>query len=138
MEKFLVYEQRGSVVTLTMNHPEKRNSLSGKVQSQDFVDACARVNSDMSVKVVILTGAGKAFSAGGNIFAMRNKTGLSDGIPADVRRNYLNGIQRIPKAFYNIEVPTIAAVNGAAIGAGVAFSVHRAYEHYGGAALGWS
>ena len=118
MDDFLIYEQQGPVVTLTMNDPEKRNSLSGKNQSQGFVDACARVNADMDVKVVILTGAGKAFSAGGNIFAMRNKQGLNQGNPAEVRRNYLNGIQRIPKAFYNIEVPTIAAVNGAAIGAG--------------------
>lgn len=118
MEHFLLYEQRDNVVTLTMNNPEKRNSLSGKIQSQDFVDACERVNNDPSVKVVILTGAGKAFSAGGNIFAMRNRTGLSQGIPAEIRSNYLKGIQRIPKAFYNIEVPTIAAVNGAAIGAG--------------------
>jgi enoyl-CoA hydratase/carnithine racemase len=118
MSEFLIYEQQGHVVTLTMNNPDQRNALSGLEQSQAFVDACARINADMSVKAVILTGAGKAFSAGGNIFAMRDKTGASRGRPVEVRNNYRNGIQRIPLSFYHIEVPTIAAVNGAAIGAG--------------------
>jgi len=115
---FLIYEQRGAVVTLTMNNPDKRNSLSGDYQAAGFEDACARVNADMDVKAVILTGAGKAFSAGGDIYAMRDKRGTSEGTPYQVRENYRRGIQRIPRAFYNIEVPTIAAVNGAAIGAG--------------------
>jgi enoyl-CoA hydratase/carnithine racemase len=119
---FLIYEQQGGVVTLTMNNPDKRNSLTGdergNYQADDFENACNRVNADISVKVVILTGAGKAFSAGGDIFAMRDKTGTSAGRPVDIRNNYRNGIQRIPLAFYHIEVPTIAAVNGAAIGAG--------------------
>ena len=118
MGDFLKYEQQGTVVTLTMNHPDKRNALSGQVQGDDFEAACARINADMDVRCVILTGAGKAFSAGGNIFAMRDRTGLSAGQPADIRRNYRSGIQRIPRAFYYIEVPTIAAVNGPAIGAG--------------------
>ena len=122
MADFLIYEQQGGVVTLTMNNPDKRNSLSGdetgSYQADDFEGACNRINADMSVKVVILTGAGKAFSAGGDIFAMRDKTGPSAGRPVDIRNNYRNGIQRVPLAFYNIEVPTIAAVNGSAIGAG--------------------
>jgi enoyl-CoA hydratase/carnithine racemase len=115
---FLIFEQRGPVVTLTMNNPEKRNSLSGDYQAESFEEACARINADHAVKVVILTGAGKAFSAGGDIYAMRDKRGTSAGTPADIRENYRRGIQRIPKALYNIEVPSIAAVNGAAIGAG--------------------
>src|SRR3546814_6254754 len=49
---------------------------------------------------------------------MRDKRGVSSGIPVEIRGNYKSGIQRIPLAFYNLEVPTIAAVNGAAIGAG--------------------
>ena len=89
------------MVTLTMNNPEKRNSLSGdetgSYQADDFEGACNRVNADMSVKVVILTGAGKAFSAGGDIFAMRDKTGPSAGRPVDIRNNYRNGIQRVPQ-----------------------------------------
>ena len=118
MADFLKFEQQGAVVTLTMCNPEKRNALGGGYQADDFTEACARINADHAVKAVILTGEGKAFSAGGDIFAMRDKTGPSAGRPYDVRNNYTHGIQRIPLAFYHIEVPTIAAVNGAAIGAG--------------------
>ena len=81
MGEFLIYEQTGAVVTLIMNNPEKRNALGGEYQANDFTDACQRVNADMDVKAVILTGAGKAFSAGGDIFAMRDKTGPSAGTP---------------------------------------------------------
>lgn len=118
MDEFLKFEQRGRVVTLTMNNPDKRNSLTGKYQAPEFEEACNRINADLDIRCVILTGAGKAFSAGGNIFAMRDKTGNSAGRPAEIRNNYHTGIQRIPRAFYNVQVPTIAAVNGAAIGAG--------------------
>ena len=123
MGEFLIYEQTGAVVTLIMNNPEKRNALGGDYQANDFTDACQRINANMDVKAVILTGAGKAFSAGGDIFAMRDKTGPSAGTPVNIRNNYRTGIQRIPLAFYNLEVPTIAAVNGAAIGAGCDLSM---------------
>lgn len=118
MTDFLIYEQRGGVVTLTMNNPDKRNSLGGDYQAAGFEDACGRINADIGVKAVILTGAGKAFSAGGDIYAMRDKRGTSAGTPAEIRESYRSGIQRIPRAFYHLDVPTIAAVNGAAIGAG--------------------
>ena len=118
MSDFLIYEQEGGVVTLTMNNPDKRNALSGTYQAPDFLAACDRISRDITVKAVILTGAGKAFSAGGDVMAMRDKRGVSAGIPVEIRGNYKSGIQRIPLAFYDLEVPTIAAVNGAAIGAG--------------------
>ncbi len=118
MGDFLIYDQDGAVVTLTMNLPEMRNTLSGQMQCDDFVETCARINRDHSVKVVILTGAGSAFSAGGNVKAMRERTETARGTPIEVRSNYRTGIQRIPLALYELEVPTIAAVNGPAIGAG--------------------
>ncbi len=118
MGDFLNYEQDGAVVTLTMNRPDERNALSGGEQYRDFVDACARIDRDDSVSVVILTGAGSAFSAGGNVKDMRDRKGLSAGSPYQIRNNYRRDIQNIPLNLYDLEVPTIAAVNGAAIGAG--------------------
>ena len=118
MSDFLTYEQSGAVVTLTMNRPEERNTISGPDRVQAFVDACARINDDLGVRAVILTGAGKAFSAGGNVKNMRDRKGISGGTPAEIRNNYKTGILRIPRTLYDMEVPTIAAVNGAAIGAG--------------------
>ena len=118
MGDFLNYEQNGAVVTLTMNRPDERNALSGDRQFRDFADACDRITSDDSVSVVILTGAGSAFSAGGNVKDMRDRKGLSAGTPAEIRNNYRRDIQNIPLKLYDLDVPTIAAVNGPAIGAG--------------------
>jgi len=118
MSDFLRYEQDGAVVTLTMNRPEERNALSGGDQHDAFVAACARIAADKSVGAVILTGAGPAFSSGGNVKAMRDRTGLSGGTPAEIRDNYRNTIHKIPLSLWNLDVPTIAAVNGPAIGAG--------------------
>lgn len=118
MTDALLYEQDGGVVTLTINRPEERNALSDDVIFDAFIDAAKRINSDNSVRCVILTGAGKAFSAGGNVKHMRDKEGMFAGSPAELRESYRQGIQKIPLAFYNLEVPTIAAVNGAAVGAG--------------------
>ena len=115
---FVLYEQSGAVVTLTLNKPEERNALSTPEQWAEVVAACERVRADMGVKAVILTGAGSAFCAGGNVKDMRDKKGIAAGSPNDIREGYRAGIQRIPLALYNLDVPTIAAVNGPAIGAG--------------------
>lgn len=118
MADFLIYEQEGAVVTLTMNRPEERNALTGSDQHEAFVAACARINADPSVKCVILTGAGASFCAGGNVKDFRDRKGISGGPPREIMDAYRNGIQRIPLAMHKLEVPSIAAVNGAAIGAG--------------------
>ncbi|MDD2667048.1 MAG: crotonase/enoyl-CoA hydratase family protein [Zoogloea sp.] len=114
----MVFEQQGGIVTLTLNAPGERNALSSQAQWDAVVQACEQVQRDQSVKVVILTGAGSAFCAGGNVKDFRDKRGLAAGGGMAVRENYRNGIQRIPLAFYRLDVPTIAAVNGPAIGAG--------------------
>lgn len=105
-------------MVLTMNRPQERNVLTDEAQFREFVDACDAINADRSVRAVILTGRGSAFCAGGNVKAMRDRTGMFAGSPLQLRANYRDGLQRIPLALYNLEVPTIAAVNGPAIGAG--------------------
>ena len=115
---FVLTEQTGAVVTLTLNAPEERNALSSQSQWDEIVNACQRIARDHSVKALIVTGAGSAFCAGGNVKDMRDKKGIAGGTPYEIREGYRNGIQRIPLALYNLDVPTIAAVNGAAIGAG--------------------
>ena len=118
MTDFVLFARDGAVVTLTLNRPEERNALSTQAQWDELVDCCARVRADESVKAVILTGAGTAFSAGGNVKDMRDKKGIAGGSPYAVFKGYQGGIQRIPLSLHQLEVPTIAAVNGPAIGAG--------------------
>jgi enoyl-CoA hydratase/carnithine racemase len=117
MTDAVLYEQDGGVVTLTLNEPATRNAISPAIV-EALVAHCDRINRDMSVCCVVLTGAGKGFSSGGNVKEMRDRTGLFGGTPAEIRRGYQHGIQRIPMAMYELEVPSIAAVNGHAVGAG--------------------
>lgn len=118
-EPFIDYQENEGVVILTMNRPEQRNALSEIPQMLEFVTVCERIAKDPSVRLVILTGAGTAFSAGGNIKHMRDKRAFASGSPLDIRNSYLAGIARVPLALYELEVPVIAAVNGPAIGAGM-------------------
>jgi enoyl-CoA hydratase/carnithine racemase len=69
--------------------------------------------------VLVLTGEGSAFCAGGNVKDMQQRGGIFAGSPYEVRESYRDTIQRIPLALYNLDVPVIAAVNGPAIGAGL-------------------
>lgn len=117
MNEAVRYEQDGGVVTLTLNEPATRNAISPAIVDA-LVDCTQRINADLSVGCVILTGAGEGFSSGGNVKQMKERAGLFAGSPAEIRRGYHQGIQRIPLAMYALEAPSIAAVNGAAVGAG--------------------
>ena len=118
MTEAVLYGQEGHVVVLTLNRPETRNAISDDDMIDGLVDAAARINADDEVRAAILTGAGPAFCSGGNVKRMTEPGGLGDGPPAAIRAAYRRGIQRIPHALYDLEVPLIAAVNGPAIGAG--------------------
>jgi len=114
----LLFEKHGFVATLTINRPETRNSLGEAGDGELFAEACARINSDSDLRCTILTGAGTAFSAGGNVKAMREKSGAFAGSQEDVRKSYRDGIHKMVRALWGVEVPLIAAVNGPAIGLG--------------------
>lgn len=118
MSDKLLYEQEGGIVTLTLNQPEIRNPISGEETITALVDALDRMNADPSVRVGILTGAGTAFSSGGNVKAMAEALEQRSAAPTDTLGYYKTGIQRIPLAFERLDVPMIAAVNGPAVGAG--------------------
>ena len=117
MNEPVLYQQEGGVVTLTLNEPDTRNAISPAIV-EALVAHTQRINADLTVGCVILTGAGNGFSSGGNVKQMKERAGLFAGSPAEIRRGYHQGIQRIPLALYGLEAPSIAAVNGAAVGAG--------------------
>jgi len=114
----LLFEKSGAVATLTINRPESRNPLGEEGDGELFAEAAQRINADHTVRCVILTGAGKAFSAGGNLKSMRERSGAFAGAAVHIRERYRGGIHRLVKAVWGIEVPVIAAVNGPAIGLG--------------------
>lgn len=118
MTDFLRYEQHDHVVTLTMNEPARRNPLTGNTAVPEFLAAIDRIQQDRQVRAVILTGEGPAFSSGGDVKAMQLQAS-GDRDAMDVRQDYRGGIQKLPLALFNMEVPVIAAVNGPAIGAGL-------------------
>ncbi|MEU7932859.1 crotonase/enoyl-CoA hydratase family protein [Micromonospora echinofusca] len=118
MDDPVLVERDGHVETWTINLPEARNPISGDDVIDALVARVDAVNADRTVRAVILTGAGSAFSAGGNVKDMAERVGLFGGAPHELRDGYRRGIQRIPRAMYACDVPLIAAVNGAAVGAG--------------------
>ena len=119
MSGLVKVERDGGIVTVTLNDPEKRNPISARDMVDALCDAIEAADADISVRCVILTGAGTAFSSGGDVKGMKaGGGGTRAASPADTRRNYKWGIQRLPMLFQSLEVPVIAAVNGPAIGAG--------------------
>jgi enoyl-CoA hydratase/carnithine racemase len=108
----------GPIATLTINRPDAMNALGEPGDGDAFAAACAAIMANTAVRCAILTGAGRAFSAGGNVKAMQNREGAFAGAPYEVAQGYRTNIHRIARSLYGLEVPLIAAVNGPAIGLG--------------------
>jgi len=118
MSDVVKLERQGPVAVLTLNRPEQMNPLGQDGDGAAIAAACAEIEGDSAIRAAVLTGAGRAFSAGGDVKAMKARSGAFSGTPNDVREGYRRNIHQIVKALYNLEVPLVAGVNGAAIGLG--------------------
>jgi enoyl-CoA hydratase/carnithine racemase len=119
MSEFLKYETFDHVVLLTMNEPRTRNILGSDAQYDAFDQASRHIQRDREIRAVVLTGAGPAFCGGGDIKDMQARSRDKSLEAVQDRYGYRDGIHRIARSLYDLEVPTIAAVNGPAIGAGL-------------------
>ncbi len=114
-----VLSLEGRIAVLTLNRHEVRNELTGTKLAAEIAQVAEWINRDERVSVLVLTGEGSAVSAGGNVKHMLEREhGSFGGDVSAVATKYRNGIQRMAQAMHALEVPAIAAVNGAAVGAG--------------------
>ena len=84
----------------------------------EIKSACAYVNTHLDTRVLILTAVDPAFSSGGNVKDMKERKGMFAGTPAEIVEQYRKNLQDVLLSVYNVEIPTIAAINGSAVGAG--------------------
>lgn len=108
----------GRVAVLTFQRNDVRNALTGTGLIDDIVQTVQWANNEPGLSVLIITGDGAAFCAGGNVKEMQDQSGCFGGSAITIQEQYRRGIQQIPLALHKAEIPVIAAVNGPAIGAG--------------------
>jgi 2-(1,2-epoxy-1,2-dihydrophenyl)acetyl-CoA isomerase len=119
MAGLITEERRGPIAIWTLDRPERLNALPDLDDGEAVAAVCDAANGDPDLRCIVLTGAGRAFSAGGDLKAMRDRTGLFAGSAADIRDRYRRVVHRIVRALHQLEVPLIAAVNGPAMGLGL-------------------
>jgi len=111
----VIITRKDGVATITMNRPEKLNALNPSLM-RDMVEAVDDVAGDETVRAVIITGAGRSFSAGGD--AKEDIEPLPRMSPTEFNTYFGHAI-RMYKALIDMEKPVIAAINGYAVGAGM-------------------
>lgn len=110
--------REGSVGILTLNRPEKLNAFTPKMED-DIRAALAEVRNDDSIHVLVITGAGRAFSSGADVNAWDARI-REGGEPSVIDRWHQNEARHgMPLGIYELPKPVIGAVNGAAVGMGM-------------------
>ena len=116
----VLYDVQDHIATLTLNRPEKLNAFDDDLLAQ-WVERLQEAHLDDDVRVIVVTGNGRGFCSGANVA----REGRGEGVlgdpnaPASSRNSLRNSVQPVPRILQNIEKPYIAAVNGAAVGAGM-------------------
>ena len=117
-DAFVETERQGDTIVLWLSQPDTLNRFSTEVQFLELAAAIREAGRDGTASALIITGRGKAFCAGGDLQRMSVREGFSAGTIQEVRQRYRDTIHQVPLALNEVDIPTIAAVNGAAYGAG--------------------
>lgn len=140
----LLYNTVDGILTLTLNRPEQLNAFTVEM-AEELIHAFARASDDDDVRVVVVTGAGRAFCAGMDLSVGGNVFGLDESLSPTMEElearledpEFITGVRdtggRVALAIYDCNKPVIAAINGAAVGIGAtmtcAMDIRLASEH---------
>jgi 2-(1,2-epoxy-1,2-dihydrophenyl)acetyl-CoA isomerase len=111
----LLFETKDGTATVTLNSPDKLNAISTKMRAS-LLKIIDDIGKDDSIKVVILTGAGRGFCAGADLSEL-----MAGPMPEPSLFDRVKGMPR--PAFFKLDKPVIAAVNGACVGAGLSLAL---------------
>ncbi len=120
MAENLVFEQQGNVATITFNRPNVLNAFQ-RVMFQQLLKMLDTVAKDDSIRVLLLTGTGRAFSAGIDLEEVSHD--LNGSTVSEGQRGVLEELQEITRRLVNLQKPVIAALNGLAVGAGAEIAI---------------
>src|SRR5436190_22624686 len=121
-EKTVLYETRGAVALITLNRPQALNSFTRQMH-RELWEAFDRIEADKAVRALVITGAGRGFCAGADLAEFDFQPGpdlVERANPGPVIDQAFNPSIR---KLMNLRVPTVAAVNGVAAGAGASFAM---------------
>ena len=111
----IIFKKNSNIATITLNRPDSLNAIGGTMR-EDIIDAVQDVKTDKNIRTLVITGAGRAFCAGGNLKEMEKMSSETGQLE---RREFIrNTAHRIITEIQCLEKPVIACVNGPAIGAG--------------------
>ena len=125
MSTTVLYEVDAGVATITLNRPESLNSMSGELLDT-LLERVTEAAEDAAVRCVVITGAGRAFTAGGDVKAMAAPRPAASATPVQPLVSSHEGLRRqeeTSRLLYEMGKPTIAAVNGHAVGAGLSVAL---------------
>lgn len=116
----ILYDIDEGVATITLNKPERLNAFDDEMLAE-WADALQEADHDRNVRVIVITGAGRGFCSGMNVAQEAAGSGVlrSEATVAERRHSLRDRVHPIPRALIQLEKPYIAAVNGAAAGAGM-------------------
>ncbi|XAH22005.1 enoyl-CoA hydratase-related protein [Xylophilus sp. GW821-FHT01B05] len=115
MSDLLKFEVAEGIATITLNRPEKMNAFTGEMM-EDWLQALDECETNAEVRVIVMTGTGRAFTTGGDIAGFDTSAGRT---PQGIRDHLVGGSQRLIRRIAQTDKPVIAALNGFATGGGL-------------------
>jgi len=116
----IILEKKDAIATITLNRPERLNAINPQM-TQELASALDNVEADAGVRVLVITGAGRGFCAGADVGGMTGgaERDSSAAVTAEeLRQGLIHSAGRVMPRIHKLQKPTIAMVNGSAVGAG--------------------